>query len=274
LLANMAVAHRIYKHFPGIAFLRLHPPPKEKVLNETIHLCRSSGYIIDGRSAAQLQASLQRYRRENCEDSDVTLSVLVQLLSKPMNLAQYFCSGTIEDDEKYRHYALNVPLYTHFTSPIRRYPDVMVHRLLAASLGYCDPPDWHAELLQKLAKDCNEAKSAAKAVSDLSAELFFNIFLKHCGPIEEKAMVMGTQDHSFDVLIIRYGIIRRVYCNKLTLEGWTFDGDAMPPTLTLRWGRSLRTQIIKIFERVTAVLSVGNDVMKSITVIQEPEGSN
>ena len=41
----------------------------------------------------------------------------------------------IDNDELFHHYALNVPLYTHFTSPIRRYADVNVHRLLAAALG-------------------------------------------------------------------------------------------------------------------------------------------
>lgn len=50
-------------------------------------------------------------------------------------MALYFCSGMLQDQEQFRHYALNVPLYTHFTSPIRRFADVIVHRLLAAALG-------------------------------------------------------------------------------------------------------------------------------------------
>lgn len=56
-------------------------------------------------------------------------------VSPPPQMAQYFCSGVLRDQEQFRHYALNVPLYTHFTSPIRRFADVMVHRLLAAALG-------------------------------------------------------------------------------------------------------------------------------------------
>lgn len=50
-------------------------------------------------------------------------------------MALYFCSGELKQEQLFKHYALNVPLYTHFTSPIRRYADIIVHRLLASSLS-------------------------------------------------------------------------------------------------------------------------------------------
>lgn len=56
------------------------------------------------------------------------------LATRCMLQAVYFPSGIFQKNEFF-HYGLAVPLYTHFTSPIRRYADIIVHRLLAISVG-------------------------------------------------------------------------------------------------------------------------------------------
>ena len=53
--------------------------------------------------------------------------------------AQYICTGEYGVSELV-HYGLAAEIYTHFTSPIRRYADVVVHRFLAASIGISSLP--------------------------------------------------------------------------------------------------------------------------------------
>jgi exoribonuclease R len=85
------------------------------------------GYEMDVSSAGVLMKSFQAI-------TDPTARRLLELLSfKATHRAKYFCAGML-DIAKYQHYALNVPLYTHFTSPIRRYADVLVHRQLESIL--------------------------------------------------------------------------------------------------------------------------------------------
>ena len=55
------------------------------------------------------------------------------LLLKTMNRARYVVAGKTRLDQ-IPHFALNIPLYTHFTNPSRRYADIIVHRQLEAAL--------------------------------------------------------------------------------------------------------------------------------------------
>src|SRR5688572_26439534 len=59
--------------------------------------------------------------------------ILRMMATRCMTQALYFPAGTVPVDQ-YRHYGLAIPIYTHFTSPIRRYADIIVHRQLAVLL--------------------------------------------------------------------------------------------------------------------------------------------
>ena len=130
LLANVWVAKKIYQSFPSCAILRRHPPPKEKELNNFIQILKERGHELKASNNLELNNSLDKIKKEG----DPFFNKLVRtLLTRTMNQAKYFpsCEFSYED---FYHYGLAMEIYTHFTSPIRRYSDILVHRLLSAAL--------------------------------------------------------------------------------------------------------------------------------------------
>jgi exoribonuclease R len=130
LLANMQVARKLCstERIFDKVILRRHPPPNATTLQNTIKIIKSVGIEIDGTSSDEIAKAIRKI------DNESTQKLLIHLLAKSMQLAVYCCASCVQDNN-YSHYALNVNYYTHFTSPIRRYPDILVHRLLGAVLG-------------------------------------------------------------------------------------------------------------------------------------------
>ena len=93
-------------------------------MNSSIMKCVST------ESSKKLAESLDLAERQ----TDPFFNKIVRILAtRCMNQAVYFCASTVDVAEM-GHYGLAMAKYTHFTSPIRRYADVLVHRLLAASI--------------------------------------------------------------------------------------------------------------------------------------------
>ncbi len=125
LLANRRVAEFIAKKGKGkqkYTFVyRSHDAPNEQTLLGFAQFAAKFGYEINTQNDRAIASSLNMLLED--VEGKKEQNVLTQLAIRSMAKAIY-------TTKKSSHYGLAFDFYTHFTSPIRRYPDVMVHRLL------------------------------------------------------------------------------------------------------------------------------------------------
>lgn len=82
------------------------------------------------------------------------------------------------------HYGLAFPYYTHFTSPIRRYPDLMVHRLVDKYILTGKPATWNREQLEEICEHCSACEQEAQQAERDSIKMFQALWMTdHLGEI-------------------------------------------------------------------------------------------
>ncbi|PWY83052.1 cell wall biogenesis protein phosphatase Ssd1 [Aspergillus sclerotioniger CBS 115572] len=234
--ANFLVARTLVTALPEKAFLRRQMSPNARRLHLFVERMNKLGYGLDLTSSGTLQSSLCQVQDDDLRKGMETV------LHKAMQRAKYYLAGSVQDDQR-QHYTLNLPVYTHFTNPSRRYADIVVHRQLEAVLsnGAVEFSD-DLESLTKTADLCNNKKDSAHNAQEQS------VHIEACrnmdkerqelgGDLISEGIVICVYESAFDVLIPEYGFEKRVHCDQLPLKKAEYRKDSR--VLELYWEKGV-----------------------------------
>jgi exosome complex exonuclease DIS3/RRP44 len=220
LLANVAAAAASLAACPGAALLRRHPTPPPRQFAPLLAAAAAAGTPLDATTSRSLANSLDAAVRVG----DPVFNRLVRILAtRSMTPAQYYAAASVPAPADRAHYGLACGLYTHFTSPIRRYADVVVHRLLAASINAAPTPPSARDPAahESVATAINVRHRGAQLAARASVELHTLIFFKTRATVAD-ARVVRVRANGVVVFVPKFGIEGPAY----------FDGaeaGALPP---------------------------------------------
>lgn len=280
LLANMTVASHLYTNSPDRIVLRNHREPIKRKLQSIKTLLEKLGVHLNIESAAALEASLRSYELKFDSVSDgienivhYRMMVINALCVKAMRPATYKCSASLTQKEHLRHYALNVPLYTHFTSPIRRYIDCVVHRLLYSSVyGVPLTDKWTEELCDRIASNSNMKNYNARLAEEESTNLYFTYLVSLRGPFAALAVVLEVKNHSMDVILCEFGLTIPVYFADVKDDARVeYIKDAVIGTAKITWWKASMSQVVTMFTLLHVRLQKDEHSLRLNAVLLPPQ---
>ena len=223
LVANEAVASHLSAHdFPSI--YRIHESPAANRLADFEAIASSFGYSLTGGGVPQKKIrTVTRHRdgrktghETHMPEQDFTVSsrayqkLVAQLEGKPEErILTYLMLRSLKQarysEQNKGHFALAADFYTHFTSPIRRYPDLMVHRVLGAWLDDRTPRVFE-DRLRVIAEECSITERRADEAERELMEWKKATFMEDRVGEEFHGLIISTTRFGFFVELDEYFI--------------------------------------------------------------------
>jgi ribonuclease R len=209
LAANEAVAEHL--RGLGVPFLRrVHPAPEPNKLRDFADFARSLGYKMEShtdRFALQKILQLSAQRPEVYAVHYALLRSLKQAVYSP------------EEEE---HYALASKHYCHFTSPIRRYPDLTVHRLLGRWLKTGRAGSDEVELMA-LGEHCSKTERRAETAERELVKVRLLTYMSERIGTDLEVIITGVADYGFFGQAEKLPVEGLVHISTLTDDYYYFD---------------------------------------------------
>jgi ribonuclease R len=237
LAANEAVAEHLDEL--SVAFLRrVHPAPEPNKLEAFAEFARILGYTI---KHATDRFALQRILQQSADQPEAP-AVHYSLL-RSLKQAVY-------SPEEEGHYALASDTYCHFTSPIRRYPDLSVHRLLERWLRTGRAGSDEATLAA-LGEHCSKTERRADLAERELIKLKLLTYLSERIGLELEVVITGVADYGFYAQAEQWPVEGLVHISTLIDDYYYFDEASHSLTgrrtkRRYRLGDKVRVQVVRV----------------------------
>ncbi len=263
LLANCCAAEYLRRHNVPLLY-RIHEPPA----SEKIVLLRQTLIALNLTLGGGNNPQPQHFCKLINEAKSLPQSAMVQ-----MAVLQTF-KQAIYSPQNLGHFGLNFNEYAHFTSPIRRYPDLLVHRAIKSTLQTKTVTSIanNEEALEKIGQHCSRTERRAdSATRDVTLVLKCHFAKQHVGE-SFSGSITGVRAFGFFVLIDELGLDGLVHVSNLKSDYYHFDeihhqlkGEHLGNTFSIGDRIKIKLNQINIGERKIDLLPIDTSDQKRAT---------